>query len=239
MRTATLALAVAALCSSLALASSDAVAQPAVVTGTPAAPAAPAASLPSADAIVTKVQAFYDQTASFKSEFKQTFYVKAYNVTKRSHGNVIFSKPGKMDWSYDDPAGNRVVSDGTTLHVYEAANNQVFDQPVNASQYPAGFSFLTGQGKLSASFDFEAKDGTSMGFPGGYVLVGTPKTPTAAYQKVLFYVDEQTYQIRRVLILDGQSNRNTFDFVAPSVNQPVDPNQFVFVPPPGATVVHP
>ena len=31
-----------------------------------------------------------------------------------------------------------------------------------------------------------------MNFPGGYVLVGTPKTPTPAYQKVLFYVDAAT-----------------------------------------------
>ena len=71
------------------------------------------------------------------------------------------------------------------------------------------------------------------------MLVGEPKTPTAAYTKVLFYVDKQTFQIRRVLIVDGQSNRNRFDFVNPQVNMTVDPNQFVFVAPPNTTVVRP
>ncbi len=212
---------------------------PQTVTASP--PPAPAPTpLPPVATVVAQVQAVYNQTSTFKSEFNQTFFVKAYSVTKRSHGHVVFAKPGKMDWSYDDPAGNRVVSDGTLLRVYEAANKQVYEQPVNASQYPAALSFLTGTGQLDTSFDFELRDGAgAMGFPGGYVLIGTPKTATPAFQKVLFYVDKQTSQIRRVLILDGQSNRNTFDFVQPFVNQPVDSNQFVFVPPPDTTVVRP
>jgi outer membrane lipoprotein carrier protein len=205
----------------------------------PAAPA-PAAPLPPVQTVVSQVQAFYDKTTTFKSEFKQTFVVKAYNATKSSHGRVVFAKPGKMDWSYDDPVGNRVVSDGTTLHVYESANKQLYEQAVATSQYPAALSFLTGQGQLSGSFDFELVDGAGQfQFPGGYVLIGTPKTPTPAYQKVLFYVDKQSMQIRAVLILDGQGNRNRFEFVAPQVNLPVDPNQFVFVAPPDTTVVRP
>ena len=213
---------------------------PALARAQDPAPQPPPAPLPPVQEVVTKVQAFYDQTRSFKSEFNQTFLVKAYNETKRSHGTVVFVKPGKMDWNYDNPAGNRVVSDGTTLKVYEAANKQLYEQAVASSQYPAALSFLTGQGQLSTSFDFELRPGEGpLGFPGGYVLIGVPKTATAAYQKVLFYVDKASMQIRSVLILDGQSNRNRFDFVAPQVNLPVDPNQFVFVPPPDTTVVHP
>jgi outer membrane lipoprotein carrier protein len=207
-------------------------------TQPPAPSAAPA--LPPAQDVVNAVQAFYNKNTSFKSEFNQSFLVKAYSTTKHSHGKVVFVKPGKMDWTYDDPAGNRVVSDGTTVRIYDAANGQLFEQPVANSPYPSALSFLTGQGQLSASFDFELRAGEGpMGFPGGYVLIGTPKTPTPAYQKVLFYVDKASMQIRRVLILDGQSNQNRFDFVDPQVNLPVDPNQFVFVAPPNTTIVHP
>jgi outer membrane lipoprotein carrier protein len=204
-------------------------------------PPAPApAPLPPVADVVNQVQAFYNQTTTFKSDFQQTFVVKAYNQTKQSRGHVVFSKPGKMDWSYEDPIGNRVVSDGTTLRVFEAANKQLYEQPVNASQYPAALSFLTGQGQLSSSFDFELADGAGQfNFPGGYILIGKPKTPNAAFQKVLFYVDKQTSQIRAVLILDGQGNRNRFEFLAPRVNEQVDPNQFVFIAPPGTTVVKP
>lgn len=200
-------------------------------------PAAPAA--PTAATVVGNVQTFYNATTTFSADFTQTYLVKAYNQTKTSQGHVIFSKPGKMDWTYKDPAGNRIVSDGTLLRVYEAGNKQMYEQTVTQSQYPAALAFLTGQGELAKLFSFQLLDGATMQFPGGWVLVGDPVTPTPAYTKVLFYVDAATSQVRRVLILDGQGNRNRFDFAAPVVNQPVPATQFVFTPPAGTTIVKP
>lgn len=210
-------------------------------TAAPAPPAAAAAPAPASNVtnVVNAVQNFYNRTTSFQSDFDQEYWVKLHNVKKTSHGHVTFAKPGKMDWVYDEPQGNRVVSDGTTLRVYEAANRQMYEQKVSASQYPAALSFLTGQGKLTDSFDFELFDGKQFNFEGGSVLVGTPKTPTPAYQKVLFYVDQQTSQVRRVMVIDGQGNRNRFDFKNPKVNLPVVPTQFNFVPPAGTSIVRP
>ncbi|MBL8606114.1 MAG: outer membrane lipoprotein carrier protein LolA [Myxococcales bacterium] len=213
----------------------------------PAAPPPPAApepklqSLPpeKVQASVVRVQAFYDKTGSFASEFTQEFWVKAYNQKKVSKGKVTISKPGKMHWHYDEPRDNRVVSDGATVKVYEHANKQMYEQAVDKSQYPAALSFLTGTGKLSETFNFELFPGEKMAFPGGEVLVGTPKVATPAYSKVLFYVDSQTAQIRRVLIIDAQGNRNRFDFVNPQVNQPVAAEFFRFTPPPGTQIVRP
>jgi outer membrane lipoprotein carrier protein len=78
-----------------------------------------------------------------------------------------------------------------------------------------------------------------MKFPGGYVLVGTPKQATPSYAKVLFYVDTATSQVRRVMVIDGQGNRNRFDFLNPRLNEPVPSSQFQFAPPPGTSIVHP
>lgn len=192
-----------------------------------------------ADDTVNKVQAFYDKTTTFKSPFNQQYTATLHNKVVRSSGNVTFSKPGKMSWRYDNPAGNRVVSNGTELKVYEAAAKQMYEQVVDRSQYPAALSFLTGQGKLTDNFTFELFRGEDMSFPRGLVLVGQPKTPTAAYKKVLFYVDAQQYQVRRVMILDGQGNRNRFDFLEPRVNDTVSPDEFVFRAPEGTTIIKP
>jgi outer membrane lipoprotein carrier protein len=215
---------------------SDASAQPA--QSAPAAQPQPA-SQAETDATVAKVQAFYDSTTSFFSPFTQEFFVKSHNLRKESKGKVTFAKPGRMAWDYETPAGNRVVSDGSVLKVYEAANKQLFEQNVDKSQYPAALSFLTGNGSLTGAFTFVMYPGASMKFPGGNVLVGTPKQPTAAYTKVLFYVDGATHHVRRVLIVDAQGNRNRFDFTEPKVNIPVDENTFKLVPPPGTHVIKP
>src|SRR5580704_18058549 len=80
---------------------------------------------PDVPTAVANVQAFYNRTGTFSADFNQQYLAKAYNTTKTSTGHVIFSKPGKMDWEYTDPKDNRIVSDGTTLRVYEAANKQM------------------------------------------------------------------------------------------------------------------
>ncbi|WP_394837719.1 outer membrane lipoprotein carrier protein LolA [Pendulispora rubella] len=204
-------------------------------------PAAAAAATPPVDQAVTKVQAFYEKTTSFKAGFTQEFFVKAYNQRKNSRGKVTFAKPGKMEWVYDEPKDNKVVSDGATLRVYEASNKQMFETPVDKNQgnYAVALSFLTGQGKLTDHFTFEIAGGDKMAFPGGYVLVGTPKVPQPAYTKVFFYVDAASSQVRRVMVLDGQGNRNRFDFENPRINEPVTEGQFKFTPPAGTTVVKP
>jgi outer membrane lipoprotein carrier protein len=194
---------------------------------------------PTADEIGGRVQKFYDTTKTFRATFKQDYTIKVQDVHKTSTGKVVFEKPGKMSWQYDAPNGNRVVSDGNTLKVYEKDNAQMIEMSVSKSQYPAALAFLMGNGSLTRDFTLRLLDAAQMKFEGGYVLEGTPKESTAAYQKMLLYVDAQTNQVRRALILDAQGNRNRFDFDTPVVNQAVDKSEFNFTPPPGTKVVKP
>ena len=52
-----------------------------------------------------------------------------------------------MSWRYTNN-GNRVVSDGKIIRVYEAENKQMYEQPIDKSQYPAALAFLVGTGSL-------------------------------------------------------------------------------------------
>ncbi len=115
----------------------------------------------------------------------------------------------------------------------------MYEMSVAKSQYPAALAFLMGKGNLTRDFTLRLLDAAQMKFEGGYVLEGTPKEATPAYQKMLLYVDAQTNQVRRALILDAQGNRNRFDFDAPAVNQAVQKGEFDFTPPPGTKVIKP
>lgn len=191
-----------------------------------------------ANQLADQMQKFYDQTRTFQASFKQRYWVEAYRKTKDSNGLVTFAKPGQMSWRYKNN-GNRVVSDGKTIKIYEADNKQMYLQPVANSQYPAALSFLVGGGNLKNTFQLKMLDAKAMGFEGGHVMMGVPKSPTPAYQKVFFYVDAKTFQVRRVLMLDAQRNRNRFDFVTPVVNKAVDKTEFNFTPPAGTRIIKP
>jgi outer membrane lipoprotein carrier protein len=115
----------------------------------------------------------------------------------------------------------------------------MYEQPLNKTQYPAALSFLTGQGNLKQNFQFKKEDSVAMKYSSGYVLLGTPLQPTAAYDKVYFYVDAKTFHVRRVIIQDAQGNRNRFDFEQPTANAKPPQGEFVFTPPPGTQIIKP
>jgi outer membrane lipoprotein carrier protein len=198
-----------------------------------------AAAAPTALDVAARVQAFYDGTKTFQAAFTQSYFIKVQNKKKESRGRVAFEKPGKMSFVYDAPNGNRVVSDGKVIKVYERDAEQMYETPVAKSQYPAALSFLMGEGKLTKDFELRLLDPSTAKFEGGYVLEGTPKEATPAYQKMLLYIDGPTAQVRRALIVDAQGNRNRFDFANPTVNQPIDPSTFVFTPPKGTKIIRP
>jgi outer membrane lipoprotein carrier protein len=107
---------------------------------------------------------------------------------------------------------------------------------VKDSQMPTALAFLTGKGDLSKEFNLELQDASKL-MPGGYILKATPKVATNLYNFVMFYVDGTTYQVRRVLIVDAQDNRNRFTFTDPKVNQNVPATKFTWSPPAGVTVI--
>jgi outer membrane lipoprotein carrier protein len=115
----------------------------------------------------------------------------------------------------------------------------MYEQSVDKSQYPAALSFLVGGGNIKTTFKLKQLDAKRAKFSGGFVLLGEPKEPTPAYQKILLYVDGKTSQVRRVMLIDAQGNRNRFDFEKPVVNEPAAPNEFNFIAPPGTKVVKP
>jgi len=189
--------------------------------------------------IAVRVQTFYDATRTFQARFKQTYRIKVQNVKKVSKGSVAFQKPGKLSFRYDQPNGNRVVSDGKKIKVYERDNQQMYVSKVRMSQYPAALAFLMGKGRLLRDFKLRLLDSKRLKMEGGYVLECVPKDATPAYTKLLMYIDGPTSQVRRVLILDAQGNRNRFDFSSPVVNEAIPASEFTFTPPPGTSIVKP
>ncbi len=190
--------------------SAAALALPQLASAEPAAPA-PAAGI-TVDQVADRVQSFYDRTKTFKSRVQQRYWVKAYNKTKDSAGDVIFEKPGKMSWRYTNN-GNRVVSDGKIIKVYEKENKQMYEQPLEKSQYPAALAFLTGGGSLEAVVQVRARRSEADGL-GGRLRARRRAARSDARLPEDLHVRRRRHLpgAPRVLMLDAQGNRNRFDF---------------------------
>ncbi len=203
----------------------------------PAPSASPGAPL-NADQVVARVQAFYDATSDFAADFEQISRSMLSGTTQRSTGHLQFRKPGKMRFDYTTPAGNVVVSDGTTLWAYEAAQHQAIQTSLVQSQLPSALSFLTGTGRLVNDFTFRLLP-SATAFPGGYVLELRPITPNPSFERVVFYVEGQHFQVASTVLIDAQGNTNRFNFLAPRVNLNPALTVFQWSPPAGTQVVRP
>lgn len=197
----------------------------------------PPSGPPNASQILANFERVYNRLSTFRAFFRQRYSIYSHNA-RDSVGTVDFERPDKMSWSY--ASGNRVISDGQLIRIYEKANRQMYVRPFNRTQYPVALSFLMGQqSNLNQTMSFSLLSSAVTKYATGHVLMGVPLQPSPAFARVLYYVNGTTFQVHRVLIEDQQRNRNRYDFRHVWVNQPIAPGTFVFTPPPGTQVIQP
>jgi outer membrane lipoprotein carrier protein len=206
---------------------------PAVLLGQPTPEA------PSAQQVVARMQQFYNTTTDYQADFFQTYFNRLFNNYQRSRGKVYFKKPGRMRWEYAPPERKLFVSDGRTMWAFEPEANQAFQQSLRDSQLPTALSFLTGQGDLATEFNFRLIPAQSYGFTGGHVVELRPKTANAQYERLVFFVDGTSYQVRRSLVIDQAGNRNKMEFANARQNQGIQDSRFSFTPPQGVRIIRP
>lgn len=191
----------------------------------------------SAAQIVTRMQEFYNRTQDFDAHFQQVNRNRLNGTQRTTEGRVRFRRPGRMRWDYTTPAGDLIVSDGRQLWTYEAEGRQAINVSMQNSQIPSALSFLMGTGDLARDFTFRVIPEPR--YTTGYVLEGRPVTPTASYDRILFYVDRTSFQVTKTVVLDAQGNTNSFVFTGVQVNLSPAESLFQWSPPAGVSVVRP
>ncbi len=191
----------------------------------------------SAATVVARVQKYYDATRDLRARFEQQLESPSRAPSKAS-GDVWLKKPGKMRWDYAKPDKKLMVSDGSTLWVYEPEDEQAYKQDLKGSALPAQVSFLLGEGKLDKEFDASLTkvDGLQ---PDELALKMVPKVGTTAYRYLVFVVDEKTGQVKKTIIYGQDGSTNKLSFVDVQQNKGVDDGKFKFSPPSGTHILKP
>ena len=192
----------------------------------------------SADAIAQKVDAVFAPKKDFTAKFKQKLEQKVSGTKKESTGVAFIERPNKASFKYDAPNKNRMVSDGKTFKAYVAEDSQMFESPVGTNSMAGGLSFFMDGLLKTMSFTFNTK----ADYKGGYVLIGKPRTATAAYDSVMFYINKDLLEkgdagcIERIVIIDAQGNKNRFDFTEASFPASIPATEWEFTPPAGTNI---
>lgn len=192
------------------------------------------APAPAIDAVLAGIQQFYADAQDLKAQFTQTYTFVIHDKTRVSAGTVFFKKPGKMRWDYKTPVAKLFVSDGETLWVYEPEHNQVFKRRLADAQLPVALSFMSGQGKLSETFDGEIVP-TSKG--DAITVALKPKKSEGHYRSLRLEVDPQTFAVRASTVVDPQGNTNRLVFADVKTNGGLPDAGFQFTPKAGVRII--
>jgi outer membrane lipoprotein carrier protein len=119
------------------------------------------AELSCRDAVVAALQQRYESAKDFRANIVQTTrsVTLGADASKQmtSKGTVVFAKPGKMRWSYDEPEPSLVVSDGETLWIYDLVYREAQKLPATEGYLSgAAVQFLLGEGEIGRDFEISA-----------------------------------------------------------------------------------
>jgi chaperone LolA len=194
-----------------------------------AAGAASADVAPTAEEVAKKLQKFYDDAPDYQADFGQR-YDSATGRAKDKRGRVYFKKTGKMRWEYSGDEPYYIVTDGTTLWVYDVTSKTKQKTALKDTQIPVVLTFLAGKGKLTDEFSASllAGDKRATGSDGAsyYVLELTPKKATAEYKKVVMVVSTSDFSLREVFVYDGAGGVNRLQLKDPATGKGVDDSMF-------------
>lgn len=194
---------------------------------------APLAAPPSAEEITAGVQAYYQGAQDLKAKFKQTYTYMVYDRKQVSEGMVYFKKPRKMRWDYQTPQPKVFVTSGGVLWVYEPEHNQAFRQDLKSAQLPVALTFMSGEGKLSETFDIALKSSDKE----SYTLSLIPKRDEGEYKSLELRVRARDFAVLESAVIDPVGNRNHIEFKDVETNAGLPDTGFQFTPPKGVRII--
>lgn len=220
--------AVGLLASSLAMAGND------PKTGVPAADAKPVAAgatttaATDQKAVISAIEKKYSGVTAMQAAFVQTSHSQTFGDDKQS-GTVALKRPKQMFWDF----GNKqFVTDGKTMWVYTADDNQVIKYDnIGTSGGTTADELLTSLDKIDSLFAV-----TTLEDSVGHSFDLAPKKDNGSVKKVHLELSDDLL-VEKVVITDSFDNITQLDFTDVKLNVEVPDSKFQFQVPPGAEVV--
>jgi outer membrane lipoprotein carrier protein len=185
---------------------------------------------------VDALQKRYEGVSDLRARFEQTTHSVALGgpgATQTSRGTVVFAKPGKMRWHYEEPEESLVVSDGATLWIYDPAAGEAQKLSVTGEYLSgAAIQFLLGEGDILRDFQVDEQ---SCGDDEARLRL-LPRKP-ASYETLSLVADPRSGDLRETAIADLLGNVTRVKFQDLKADTAPSDDLFRFEPPAGVEVI--
>ncbi len=220
----------------------------------------------SLESVVSALQSPFQSTTAadqriqdLHADFSQISHIASIDRSQRGAGEVYFrfiagsAQPellSQFRWEYSAPSEQEIVSDGTTLWVYQPDNRQAIRSDI--SQLAKGGNpvmFLGSLGYLNRDFTIHWGK-TPVDEQGNYLLELTPKQPSQLIGLMEVLVSREAvdnwrnratgkviFPVKMTRVTDTGGNQTTIEFSAVRVNQRLKAKLFNFELPEGVDLM--
>lgn len=165
-----------------------------------------------------------------RAEFRQVVTDANGEPIETAEGSVSLARPGRFRWDYRTPP-QLIVSDGTTVWLYDADLAQVTVRPAAEALSGTPALLLSGAGKLADEFAI-TDGGSADGLAWSRLQ---PKDPDGDFSEMS--VGIAGGELRRMNLVDRLGQTTRLEFSRIERNPKFDAATFTFVAPPGVDVV--
>ncbi|MEZ4333884.1 MAG: outer membrane lipoprotein carrier protein LolA [Myxococcota bacterium] len=191
-----------------------------------------------AEEAAQRIQTRYEGIRDLRAEFVQTstsatFEGEALMNPVPRRGRVVFAKPGRMRWTYEAPEASVVVSDGTTLWIYDIDAKTVTRLAVTEGYLSgAALQFLMGSGRILDAFAVAATQCDA-----ATVTLELAPRADASYEKLGLVADRATGSVIETSVTDLFGNVTRIRFEDVEENRSPAPDTFALKIPEGVEVI--
>jgi outer membrane lipoprotein carrier protein len=178
-----------------------------------------------------RLDEFLAALTSLTASFEQQLFDEYGELLETATGHVAIAKPGRFRWEYVQPYTQIIVTDATTLWVYDVDLEQVSINPVPEQQAGSPAALLVGDVDIAAHYDVveTAPEGDT-----AWVTL-TPRGASEQYKSIDIGLDAAG--IRGMRLRDNLNQLTAITFSDIKRNAAIPAAEFTFVPPPGVDVM--
>ncbi len=190
-------------------------------------------ALPQSDpTLIHRVDAHYNHLRTLRAHYSEHY--TGMGLDRTESGTLTLKKPGLMRWSYDSPPGKIFVLDGKFAWFYTPGDAQVSRTPAKQlDDLRSPLRLLLGHTQLAKELD----QITTTPAGASFKITGIPKgMAQRVHQLTLIVTPAGVIQNMKIEETDGATTDFTFSNI--EENAPVVPSDFVFIPPPGLSIVN-
>jgi outer membrane lipoprotein carrier protein len=182
--------------------------------------------------VVAQVSTKYANVDSIAADFTQSTKSAAFGEDKQS-GTMQIKRPKKMKWLFAGPHSKEFVTDGKTMYVYTADENQVIKYDDFAASGSTADALLTSLDKLGDLFVVTELPAPAAGL---HAVDLAPKKADGSVKKVHLELDKDLL-VTQVVIYDAFDTVTTLGFTNMKLNSTIPDSAFTFVVPKGASII--